>query len=386
MVHRIIVFGISGNIGEQALAVLREDSFYQLVGFSVGDNIKVIPTILKAHRSVTSICVKNESDLKALKNKYPKIKFYCGNHGLIKLLEDTPAEMLLNALVGFVGLAPTLKAISLNLKIALANKESLVVGGELVKRALRHSKSKIYPIDSEHSAIYKCLKACKKRNVREVLITASGGAFRDLTREELKNVTAKQALKHPTWKMGKKVTIDSATMLNKGFEIIEAYYLFSFSLKDIKVIMHDESHVHSILKLKDGTYLAEVNKPNMINPIRYALKNKHLPEDVKSARTLKEFGPYHFRTFDSKRYPMVKYALIAIKKKGIMPCVLNAVDEVAVNLFLNNHIAFLDIERLVDLSLKTFKNIRHPSLKTLIKIDHEAREWAKTAAYLEGTL
>ena len=298
MVHRLIVYGISGNIGEQTLAVLRESHFYDLVAFSVGENIKVIPSILKRHKNVTSICVKNAKDVNPLKKKFPKIKFYWGDNGLIQLLEDTPADVFLNALVGFVGLAPTLKAIKLNLTIALANKESLVVGGELVNNALKHSKSKIYPVDSEHSAIYKCLKACDKKDVKEILITASGGAFRHLTRDALKTVTPAQALNHPTWKMGKRVTIDSATMLNKGFEMIEAYYLFHFPISKIKVLMHDESCVHSILHLKDESYLGEVNKPSMINPIRYALKDKHLPEDVKHVNTLKGFGPYHFHNFD----------------------------------------------------------------------------------------
>ncbi|MCQ2796633.1 MAG: 1-deoxy-D-xylulose-5-phosphate reductoisomerase [Bacilli bacterium] len=379
---KLILLGASGNIGEQTLSILKKEKI-TLVGFSVGEKTNKIKNVVKANPSVKAICVKHYDD--KIFNQYPKIKFFVGDKGLLQLINYVEADIVLNALVGFVGLAPTLEAIKNNIDVALANKESLVVGGELIKKALRHSKSTIYPVDSEHSAIYKCLKETRKRKVKEVLITASGGAFRNLKRDELNNVTAKEALKHPTWKMGPRVTIDSATMLNKGFEIIEAHYLFNFPINKIKVLMHDESYVHSILHLKDGSYIGEVNAPSMINPIRYALTNQeHV--DVKKVQSLKEFGKFHFSKFNAERYPMVTYALKAAKMKGTMPCVINAVDEVAVDLFLKNMISFLDIERIVALSLKVFKNHKHPNLKTLIQVDKEAREWAKTAALLEGTL
>lgn len=383
---KLIIYGISGNIGAQALEVLRIHHNYELVAFSVGNNIKVIPLILKEHKKVKAIYVRKETDAKALKKKYPKIRFYYGDDGLIKLLDNHHAEMFLNALVGFVGLAPTLKAIELNIDIALANKESLVVGGELVKKALKSSKSKMYPVDSEHSAIYKCYKSVKRNDVKEIILTASGGAFRHLSRNELKKVTSKAALKHPTWQMGQKVTIDSASMLNKGFEIIEAAYLFNMPNEKIKVLMHDESYVHSILLLNNGCYVGEVNPPSMKNPIAYALKNEHKAEGVKKVKQLKDFGPYHFHEFNPKRYPMVEYARYALTKKGILPCVLNAVDEVAVDLFLKGKISFLDIERIIGLALKTFKNIMHPSYQQIVESDQKARTWAKKTLSLGGTL
>ena len=293
-------------------------------------------------------------------------------NGQIKI-NYVEADIVLNALVGFIGLAPSLETIKNNIDLALANKESLVVGGELIKKALRHSKSNIYPVDSEHSAIYKCFKACKRSDVKEILITASGGAFRNLKRSELKNVTARQALKHPTWKMGKRVTIDSATMLNKGFEIIEAYYLFDYALNKIKVLMHDESYVHSILKLKDGSYLGEVSKPSMVNPISYSLKDKKDAINVKHVKSLDKFGNFHFHEFNKNRYPMVTYALCAIKEKGIMPCVLNASDEVAVSLFLKGKISFLDIEKIVGKSLKTYKNQSPVTYDLLARVDQKVR-------------
>lgn len=379
---KLILLGASGNIGEQTLSILKKEKI-TLVGFSVGEKTNKIKSIVKTNPNVKAICIKHYND--KIFNQYPKIKFFVGNRGLLQLINYVKADIVLNALVGFVGLAPTLEAIKNNIDVALANKESLVVGGELIKKALRHSKSVIYPVDSEHSAIYKCLKETSKDKVKEILITASGGAFRNLKRNELNNVTAKEALKHPTWKMGPRVTIDSATMLNKGFEIIEAHYLFDFALDEIKVLMHQESYVHSILHLKDDTYIGEVNAPSMINPIRYALSDQK-NVDVKKVKSLKEFGKFHFAEFNAKRYPMVTYALKAAKMKGTMPCVINAVDEVAVSLFLKNMISFLDIERVVALSLKAFKNHKHPNLKTLIQVDKEAREWAKTAALLEGSL
>jgi len=373
---KLMILGISGNIGEQTLEVLNENKKYHLVAFSLGNRIDVIPSILNKHKHVSSICVKNEEDYIKLKEQYPNIKFYFGDEGLLNLIKDNDVDLVLNALVGFVGLIPTLEIIKKNENVALANKETLVVGGELILKALKHSKSKIIPVDSEHSAIYKCLKATKKRDVAEILITASGGAFRDLSRRQLARVSVEKALQHPTWKMGKKVTIDSASMLNKGFEIIEAYYLFRFPLKKIKVLMHKESNVHSILHLKDGSYLGEVNAPSMKNPIAYSLKGVRGPEDVKHVNSLSEFGNFTFSEFDEKRYPMVKYAIKAIRKKGIMPCVLNAVDEIAVQAFIDHKISFLDIEKIIKLSLKTFANIKHPSLEEIIKINKEAREWA----------
>ncbi|MCQ2794830.1 MAG: 1-deoxy-D-xylulose-5-phosphate reductoisomerase [Bacilli bacterium] len=367
---KLILLGASGNIGEQTLLTLKKEKI-TLVGFSVGEHTNKIKEIVKANPNVKAICVKHYDD--KISDQFPKIKFFVGNKGLLQLINYVKADIVLNALVGFVGLAPTLECIKNNIDIALANKESLVVGGELIKKALKHSKSKIYPVDSEHSAIYKCFKATKRENVKEILITASGGAFRNLKRNELKSVTSKQALKHPTWKMGKRVTIDSATMLNKGFEVIEAYYLFNYPLNKIKVLMHDESYVHSILKLKDNTYLGEVSKPSMINPIIYSLKDKKDTVNVKHVKSLEKFGNFHFHEFNEKRYPMVTYALCAIKEKGVMPCVLNASDEVAVSLFLKGKISFLDIEKIVSRSLRKFKNQSPVTYDLLARVDQKVR-------------
>lgn len=374
---RLILLGASGNIGEQTLSVLQTIKHYDLVAFSVGkQDDKIIP-IIKEHPEVQAIYLSDVNKKKQLEKQYPHIHFYSGKNGIVNLINHTKADMVLNALVGFTGLAPTLAIIKNNMDLALANKESLVVGGELVNKALKDSKSKIYPVDSEHSAIYKCYQLVKNNDVENIILTASGGAFRHLSHDELKNVTSKEALKHPTWKMGPKVTIDSASMLNKGFEVIEAYYLFRVPLSKIQILMHDESYVHSLLKLKDGRYIAEVNPPSMKNPIAYALKEAKHPTHMKIVNSLNALKPFHFHPFNPKRYPMVNYAKLALKKGGIMPAVLNAVDEVAVASFLDNKISFLDIEKIIALSLKHFPLVRKIDLKTLIKYDNEARLWAK---------
>ena len=366
---KLILLGASGNIGEQTLSTLKKDKI-TLVAFSIGEQTNKIKNIVKNNPSVKAICIKHYDD--KIFDQYPKIKFFVGNKGLLQLINYVKCDLVLNALVGFTGLAPTLECIKNNIDIALANKESLVVGGELIKKALKHSKSKIYPVDSEHSAIYKCLKVANRLD-KEIIITASGGALRNLKRNELNKVTPKQALNHPTWKMGKRVTIDSATMLNKGFEIIEAYYLFNYPLNKIKVLMHDESYVHSIVKLKDNSYLGEVNAPNMINPIRYALNKAKESKDIKHVKNIKDFGKFHFHEFNEKRYPMVTYALNAIKENGVMPCVLNASDEVAVSLFLKNKISFLEIEKIVKKSLSTFKNQKPVTYDLLARVDQKVR-------------
>lgn len=377
MKKTLLILGISGNIGQQAVEVLLEKKNYNLIGFSVGNNISVIPNLLKNFKKVKAICVKNKNDFYELKNKYKDIKFFVGDEGLLEIINFLKPNLVLNSLVGFLGMQPTLECIKNNINVALANKESLVVGGELINKALKNSKAKIYPVDSEHCAIYKCLKFVKKRDVKELIVTASGGAFRNLDRKDLKKVTREQALNHPTWKMGPRVTIDSATMMNKGFEVIEAYYLFKMPIKKIKILLHFESNVHSIVSLKNGLYLGEVNKPSMKNPIAFALSNHRNVNDVFKVNKIEDFGKeFHFKEFDIKRYPMVKFALKAIRQKGIMPCVLNAADEIAVNAFLEGKIKFLEIEKVVSHTLKSFNNIKKIDLKTIINYDIKARECA----------
>ena len=283
--------------------------------------------------------------------------------------------MVVNALVGFVGLRPSIRSLELNKKLALANKESLVVGGEIINNLLDEGHGVLYPIDSEHSALLKCLKV-DSSNVKKLILTASGGAFRKLTRDELKNVTAEDALRHPTWKMGAKITIDCATMVNKCFEIIEAHYLYRYPSSKIGVVLHDESRVHSMVLYNNGLYRADISKPDMRNPIEYALLECNTPIKTYVSDDYRLFKNCHFHDFDIKRYPMVKYARLVIEKKGTYGAVLNASNEVAVNAFLEGKISFLGIEKIIDKCMKEHINIEHPTIDEIVEIDLKTRQKA----------
>ena len=370
---KILVLGASGSIGEQTLDIISSNTNdFELVGFSVGNNVKVLKKILKKFPSVKYVCVKNEKDYLLLKKKYINISFYYGDGGLISLINNAQPEMVVNALVGFVGLSPTIYSLENNIDVAIANKESIVVGGELINNILKTSKAKLYPIDSEHVALAKCLKGNNK-NVAKLILTASGGAFRNLDRDELKNVTKEDALKHPSWSMGEKITIDCATMMNKGFEVIEAHYLFNVEPEKIDILMHDESKVHSLVLLDDGSYIADIGPSDMRIPISYALyKNERVNTNIRLP--LEDFGNFHFHKFNPNRYPCVGFALKALKQGGTMLACLNASNEIAVNAFLRKEIKFLDIEKVIETTCKRHRVISNPTLEDLVYADKISRE------------
>ena len=375
--RNICLLGASGSIGKQTLDVIQHNpNDFSLVAFSVGHRVNVIDSILKRFPDVKAICIKDKKQIKTFKNKYPNISFFSGDDGLVKLIDNSNCDMVVNALVGFVGLKPSLHTLEKDKILCLANKESLVVGGELVNQLLMHGHGKLYPIDSEHSALWKCLMVDDKK-IDKLVLTASGGAFRNLRRDQLKDMTAEDALKHPTWKMGPKITIDCATMVNKSFEIIEAHYLFNYPYKKIGITLHDESYVHSYIKYKDGSLRAEVNKPDMRNPIKFALYEGKIPFETTSVSSLDDFKEYHFREFDSKRYPIVKMAKTVIDKKGTYGTVFNAANEVAVAYFLQGKIKFLYIEKIIRSLMKEHANILNPSYEQLLEVDTITREQAK---------
>ena len=282
--------------------------------------------------------------------------------------------MVVNALVGFVGLVPSITSLENNKLLALANKESLVVGGEIINQLLKEGKGKLFPIDSEHSALWKCLKV-EDEGVKKLHLTASGGAFRNLSLNELKNVTPEDALHHPTWKMGEKITIDSATMMNKAFELIEAYYLFGYQNDKLSVTLHDESYLHSYVEY-DGYFRGEINKPDMRNPIKFALYQGNIPFQTQVFTSLSDLKGLTFHEFDIDRYPIVRYAYEVIKKRGNLGAIINASNEVAVHAFLEHKISFLMIEEIVSQCVKNIKYEKNPSLDELIKCDRETREFA----------
>ena len=374
---RICLLGASGSIGQQTIDVVKKHSDdFDIVGISIGRRIRKIPAILGYFPNITAICVQDKKAAKRLAKRYTKVKFFSQDEGLLELIDNCPCEMVVNALVGFVGLRPTIHALEKDKIVALANKESLVVGGELVNDLLSKGKGKLYPIDSEHVALRKCLSV-DDTNVEKLILTASGGAFRKLNREELKDVKAADALRHPTWKMGAKITIDCATMVNKAFEVIEAHYLYNYPSSKIDILLHDESMIHSLVLYKNGLYRLDWGKPDMRIPIVYAMYEGNYPFKTYLVEDYHIYKDYHFHEFKLERYPMVKYAKKVIDNKGTYGAVFNAVNEVAVYAFLKDEIAFLDIERIISHFMDSHKNKRHPSLKDIVDTDVKYRALAR---------
>lgn len=344
----LVILGASGSIGTQTIDVIKNnEKKWTLKGFSVGNKTFYVDEILKEFKDVTSICLKNKKDYLNYKNKYPNIKFFYGDKGLIKLIKYNKNATILNALVGFVGLKPSIVSLKLNRTLLLANKESLVCGGNLINKILKR-KGKIYPIDSEHVAIAKCLYNENISDVNEIIITASGGPFFNLNREELKNVTLKDALNHPTWKMGNKITIDSATMMNKTFELIEAYYLFGIDFDKIKAIVNRKSLVHGLVKFNDGRIKLNVGENLMKYPILYALDLGKPNDDKFNDIELNTYDRYEFFNLSKKRFPLLNYAEKVVKSSKNEGVILNAINEECVQAFLNSKINFIDIENIID--------------------------------------
>ena len=369
--RKICLLGASGSIGGQTLDVIRKHPVdFSLVGFSVGKQVDKIPDIINEFNP-KFVCVKE--DTKDIVKQFPSIKFFYGDEGLNELIKACDCDMVVNALVGFVGLKPSLTALENNKILSLANKETLVTGGELINKLLKEGKGKLIPIDSEHVALSKCL-AVDNANVDKIVITASGGAFRKLSRDQLENVTPEDALKHPTWSMGQKITIDSATMVNKTFEIIEAYYLFGYKYEDIELMFNYESFVHSLVRYKDGSYRLDEGKPDMRVPIKYALYEGACEYDLVYVDKLEDYKASNLYPFDYDRFPIVNLAKKVIDEKGLYGATFNAANEEAVYAFLNKKIKFTDIENIIDYCVNNVNNIQNPSYEDIKKCDVSTRE------------
>lgn len=373
---RIVLLGASGSIGKQTLDVIRQHpDEYRLVSFGVGKNIYAAREILREF-PCACIAVQEEADQQQLQQEYPDVEVLCGKEGLIKLAQLEEYDLLVNALVGFAGLEPTLAAIQKGHDIALANKETLVVGGELIQKAWKEHHVHIFPIDSEHSAIFQCLQGSYKSEIKRLIITASGGSFRNRTREELEDVTVAEALAHPNWSMGEKITIDSATMMNKGFEVMEAHYLFEIPYEQIHVLMHDESIIHSMIEFQDNAVLAQLGTPDMRIPIQYALRYPH--RDCLSDTEpldLAKVGTLHFKEPDLERYPLLALAYEVGRRKGNLPAVMNGANEEANLAFRQGRLSFLQIEDAVinAVYLAEYKEV--VGIQDLIDADKWGREY-----------
>lgn len=372
---KIILLGATGSIGTQSIdVILHHPEAFSLVAMACGKNIDKLRELLSCI-SVKYVNVSSESDAQILKEEYPNITFTFGEDGLLKML-DFDADVVINALVGFVGLKPSLKIIETGKVLALANKESLVVGGPLVKKYIKKYNGVMYPIDSEHSAIFQCLQGNHYSEIEKLVVTASGGSFRDKTREELVNVTKEQALAHPNWSMGARITIDSATMMNKGFEVIEAHYLFDVAFDDIEVLMNKESIIHSMVHYVDHSFVAQLGTADMRLPIQYALtypdRIKLYGEDVLD---LKKIGTLHFGDVSYERYPLLKLAYEAGRRGGNSGAIINGADEACIDLFLQDKISFLDIEKGILDAYNEIDFISDPSYKDLEESDRKARAY-----------
>lgn len=388
MSKRLLLLGASGNIGTQALDLLEKDPSYELVGVSVGSNLSFLENFLSSwkHSAITHAYLNgSEEDVARFRSLFPNVFFYRGEKGLGELVKDCPADYVLNAIVGFAGFLPSYVASSLGKTLLLANKESLVVGGALIDEQLVAHHQKIIPIDSEHAAFAKCLDAAGGRPIDRFIITCSGGPFYRKTPSELSNVTPEAALSHPTWKMGKKITIDSATLFNKGFELVEAGYLFGIDPSSIEVRVDRRSHVHSAILLKDGTYLADVGPSDMHGPIGYALSLGKGHSGVIETKDLASIPGTDFEPFDAAESPAIQLVLQGYRLGGTALASLNAANEEAVHLFLEKRIPFLSIYEAARLSL-SFPIVKEGDprwgFEALSEADHAARA-AIRKRYLE---
>ena len=375
----IAILGSTGSIGTQALEVIESNpNYFDLQVLTAGSNVSLLIKQAKKYKPNT-VVIANEEKYLEIRNALEDldIHVYAGSDALSQVVESKEVHVVLTALVGYAGLIPTIKAIEARKTIALANKETLVVAGELIKKIARKYQSNIYPVDSEHSAIFQCLMGEYKNPIEKIYLTASGGPFRGYSLEQLKSVTLKQALKHPNWSMGAKITIDSASMMNKGLEIIEAKWLFDLKEDQIDVIVHPQSIIHSIVQFEDGSMKAQMGLPDMKLPIQFALTYPdRLPTNFTRFNFL-DYPKLNFEKPDVEVFKSISLAREAMLMEGTAACSLNAANEIAVEAFLNEKISFLDILEVNEKVLRQINNQKSPSLSDYIDADKEAREFAK---------
>lgn len=377
--RRLILLGSTGSIGESALSVvdnLAEE--VRVVALGAGSQWELLLRQIERYRP-EAVALANPGAASALRDRlraqgvyHPAI--FVGSNGLVDMVKEVEAEVVLAAISGFAGLPASVAALQTNKDLALANKESMVCAGPLLNRlAIEHNR-RLIPVDSEHSAIFQCLHSGRREEIREVVLTASGGPFRCATHEQLSRVTVREALKHPTWEMGEKITIDSATLMNKALEIIEARWLFDLPPEKIRVIIHPQSVIHSFVEFFDGSTICQLGPPDMRIPIQYALTYPHRRNLPTQRLDLAEIGKLTFEKPDPDRFPSLRMAYEVLALGGTSATVFNAANEVAVDLFLKNKIGFLRIFELVDRALRVHRVVSDPSLEAIFQADRWARE------------
>ena len=377
---QICILGSTGSIGTQALEVISQHADrYEVYALTANNRVELLAQQARQFNPA-AVVVANEDrydELKSLLSDRPDIKVYAGRQALNDIVEAEPIDMVLTAMVGFSGLEPTIHAIRARKKICLANKETLVVAGELICQLAQENRVPILPVDSEHSAIFQCLVGEGDNEVEKILLTCSGGPFRTMTADELAKVTAADALRHPTWDMGAKITIDSATLMNKGFEVMEAKWLFGVPAEQIEVLIHPQSIVHSAVQFIDGSVKAQLGVPDMKLPIQYAFsfpERLHLNEkrlDLFKSRSLEFFEP------DTSKFRCLALAYEAIQRGGNMPCILNAANEVVNEAFRRDRCSFPQMADIISETMQRTPFSANPTLETYLETDAEARRIAE---------
>ena len=379
MKKQICILGSTGSIGTQALDIIAQHSdLYEVYALTANNRVDELAAQARRFHPA-AVVIANETHYERLKNALadePDIKVYAGQSALDEIVEAEPIDMVLTAMVGFAGLAPTIHAIRSHKKICLANKETLVVAGELICRLAQEYQVPIIPVDSEHSAIFQCLTGEGDNEIDKILLTASGGPFRLFTKEQMSRVTAADALKHPTWEMGAKITIDSASMMNKGFEVIEAKWLFGVPVKRIQVLVHPQSIVHSAVQFCDGSVKAQLGMPDMRLPIQYAFSfPDRLPLDGQRLDRFRQ--PLEFFEPDLDKFRCLALAFEAIHHGGNMPCILNAANEIVNEAFRQARCSFIAMADIIEKTMERVVFDANPTYETYIQTDQEARRIAR---------
>lgn len=376
--RQLAILGSTGSIGTQALEVVNEHSdLFEVYALTANNQVDLL--INQAWKYMPEVVViANERKYPELKEALEDlpIKVWAGADAIAQMVQSEPIDMVLTAMVGYSGLRPTISAIKAGKAIALANKETLVVAGELIMKLAVEHKVPILPVDSEHSAIFQCLTGAYDNPIEKILLTASGGPFRRKTLEELATVTKAQALRHPNWTMGAKITIDSASMMNKGFEMIEAKWLFDVTPDQVQVVVHPQSVIHSMVQFEDGSVIAQLGIPDMKLPIAYAFS---FPTRMRSMAPRLDFNQYSTLTFeepDMERFRNLAFAFEAARQGGNMPCILNAANEVVVAAFLQDRIGFLQMSDVIERTMRKASFIVNPSYEDYVATDTEARRLA----------
>jgi len=373
---KVLILGSTGSIGINTLNVIRNfPDIFQITALTVNTKIDLLEPQIHEFNPA-AVVVKDEKLGMELKKRIAgKCEVLLGERGLIEAAANLDYDIFVGAMVGFCGLAPTLEAIKRGKIIALANKETLVVAGELVTNLCRQYNAKLIPIDSEHSAIFQCLEGEKKNQVEKIILTASGGPFLNKSKASMADVTVKEALNHPNWKMGDKITIDSASMMNKGLEIIEAYWLFGVKKEKIEVLIHPQSIIHSMVQFVDGSIKAQLGLPDMKLPIQYALTYPDRLINNFSRLNLAEIGNLSFFSPDLEKFECLKLAYAALTAGGTAPCIMNAANEIAVSKFLIGKIKFSHIPQLISTALEKIENHIAPDINGIFECDKETREF-----------